>query len=305
MVNLTRRTFLRASGAAAGVILARSMVAVQGNVLAQTDGVKLGQVIITKKGPVTLHTYVAPEASVSVTTHIIETSKSLIVIDAQFAQTFAGEAAAYAQSLGKPIARHILSHAHPDHWLGANLFTNSPFVTTAAIAAEVQDRLNAGAVQSATGLMGEREVPSEARVPEGSLKAGKETIDGVTFTYEIRQNAEATEHVVVGVPEARTLITQDLLYNNVHFFPGVDRANWITILEDLRGRDDFDSFYVGHGLPTSKGEFDEALAYLNFVQETVAGAASADDIIGKLKARFPSYSGDLLLGFWAQFFKPK
>lgn len=264
----------------------------------------LGQIITTKKGPVTLHTYVAPEASFSVTTHIVETETALVVVDAQFAQTFAGEAADFAASLGKPIERHILSHGHPDHWLGANRFARSPFVSTAAIAAEVRHEIQDGAVQGAAGLIGASEVPSEARIPEGTLTAGTETIGGVTFTFDIRQNAEAPEHVLVSIPDAKTLIVQDLIYNNAHFFPGQDRANWIATLDSLRTSPDVDLLLVGHGLPASRGELDDAIAYLNFVQEMVASASSPDDIIAAVTKRYPTYGGAAILGFWQQFFQP-
>jgi len=91
----------------------------------------------------------------------------------------------------------------------------------------VQAYIDNGSLAALVGFLGEAEAPSveNARVPEGSISAGEEVIDGVTFTYEIQLNAEATEQLVIGIPEARALVVQDLIYNSNHFFLGLDRDN--------------------------------------------------------------------------------
>jgi len=167
----------------------------------------------------------------------------------------------------------------------------------------VQAYIDNGSLAALVGFLGEAEAPSveNARVPEGSISAGEEVIDGVTFTYEIQLNAEATEQLVIGIPEARALVVQDLIYNSNHFFPGLDRDNWIAALEALQARTEYDTFLVGHGLPASRGVLDSALSYLHFVQAT---AATADDIIAAVQTQYPNYTGTGILGFWNQFFQP-
>jgi glyoxylase-like metal-dependent hydrolase (beta-lactamase superfamily II) len=267
-------------------------------------GATAGTVVVLKKGGVTLHTYMAPDGSALVTSHIIETDKRLIVVDAQFLQTFAKEARAYADSVGKPIERLILSHQHPDHWSGANQFGGVPFVATKAVSEAVKADIDAGGVQQRAGLVGASEVPADPRIPEGTLTEGQEDIDGVTLMYKIVSSAEAPEQVVIQVPQARTIIAQDLVFNNTYLFPLVDIPGWIKALEDLRGmKADYDTVLCGHGLPASMGEVDEGLDYLKFMAETFATAKTAEEATAALVQRYPSYGGAFILSFVANVYQ--
>ncbi|MDX2138747.1 MAG: MBL fold metallo-hydrolase [Chloroflexota bacterium] len=255
-----------------------------------------------KKGDVNIHTYIAPPASFLVTSHIIETPNQLVIVDAQLLQTAARDVLAYAESLGKPIDRLILSHQHPDHWSGGNLFADVPFVTTQTIANAVQADIDNGGVQARAQIVGESEVPPEPRVPEGSLTAGTFEVDGVTFEATIVENAEAPEHVVLRLPEHGVLIVQDLLYTNGHAFPGVDRENWIRILEDLREAGDFDTLLSGHGMPTSAGEITQQIQYLTRANEIAAEASTGEEVAAALTEAYPGYEVEGILSFWSQFF---
>ena len=44
------------------------------------------------------------------------------------------------------------------------------------------------------------------------------------------EDAEALVHSVVHIPEAKTLIVQDLAFANAHFFPLGNNANWTNVL---------------------------------------------------------------------------
>jgi glyoxylase-like metal-dependent hydrolase (beta-lactamase superfamily II) len=301
MKQISRRNFLYTLGAAgAAAALPVGATLARRAPVARQSGM-MGRVVILPKGDVTVHTYVAPDASLLVTSHIIETPNNLVIIDAQFLQSAAQEVRAYADSLGKPIERLILSHAHPDHWSGANLFPDVPFVSTAAAAEGVQADIDGGGVEQRAGMVGESEVPAEPRAPEGSVEAGETTIDGVTFAFDVVNNAEAPEHLNVRLPDYGVVVVQDLIYNNAHFFPGLDRANWISILEDMRGMTDYDTVLVGHGLPATIGELDNAIKYLQFAEAAAVEAGSADDVIAALQAEYPTYQGAGILPFWGMF----
>jgi glyoxylase-like metal-dependent hydrolase (beta-lactamase superfamily II) len=303
MKKLNRRHFLKTAGLTGAGLAAATLTGwpVAG-LIARAQGDMAGQVFSVKKGPVTLHTYVAPENSVLVTTHIIETAKSLVVVDAQFLQSFAKEARGYTDSLKKPIERLILSHAHPDHWLANSAWGDAAFQSTETVAKEVQAALDGGILKQQQANLGP-EVDNLVRTPEGSLKAGAITIDGVAFEIEVKNNAEATEQIVIKLPEAKVVILQDLLYSNAHFFPGMDRKNWISILESLRTLKGYDTVLAGHGLPAGLGALDNAIEYLTFANETVEKASSAEEVSAALAKRYPTYGGAFILTFWPQFFK--
>lgn len=302
--TLTRRNFLQAVGLAGAATVSFAPVIGSAWVRAQ-PAARMGRVFQYERGGVNVHTYIAPEASFLVTSHIIETESSLIVVDAQLLQTFAEEVRTYTDSLGKPIDRVILSHAHPDHFLGANLFSDVPFVSTAAIAEQVQAYIDAGSVAGVAALVGENEVPPEVHPVSGELELGDLTVDGVTLNIENVTNAEAVDSLVIRIPDAGVVVVQDLIYNNMHFFPGVDRANWITVLEGLRtGLDGYDTVLPGHGLPTTRGELDTAIQYLTLANNAVAETGDADGVTEALQAAYPAYEGAGILQFWTQFLQP-
>jgi glyoxylase-like metal-dependent hydrolase (beta-lactamase superfamily II) len=302
MNALSRRTVLRMMGAAGAVATVGGLPTLARQAHAQTN--MIGRIIQTLKGDVTVHTYIAPPASFLVTSHIIETPNQLVIVDTQFLQTAARDVLAYAESLGKPIERVILSHAHPDHSSGGNIFADVPFMTTAAIAEEVQADIDAGGVQQRAGRVGESEVPAEPRVPEAGLEAGAFVVDGVTFDAQVYDNAEAPQQIVLRLPDHGILVAQDFVYTNGHAFPGVDRQNWISILGEWQAVGGFDTLLSGHGMPTSPGEITQMIKYLTLADELAGSETSADDVIAGLTAEYPGYEIEGILQFWGSFIQP-
>ena len=296
---ISRRNALKGIGLAS--VAAAIGVKFGTNVVRAQSNPTLGSVFITRRGPVTLHTYVAPDASAQVTSHVIETPNRLVVVDTQFVQVFAQDLRAYVDSIGKPIERVILSHEHGDHWAGATQFTDVPFVSTETIAQTVETNLPTY-LQLMESVIGAENMPETPNLPEGTLTAESEQIDGIAFEYRVDDNAEAVQHLSLHLPEANVWIVQDLIYNNAHFFPGVDRTNWIATLESL-GSDavNDDLLLVGHGLPTTRGEVQSAIAYLQLADELAAGATDGASVIAALREAYPTYGGDELLGFWSVF----
>lgn len=296
---ISRRNALKGIGVAS--VAAAIGVKFGTNVVRAQSNPTLGSVFITRRGPVTLHTYVAPDASAQVTSHIIETPNRLVIVDTQFVQAFAQDLRAYVDSIGKPIERVILSHEHGDHWAGATQFTDVPFVSTATVAQNIEENLQTY-LQLMESVIGAENMPETPNLPEGSQTPEAEEIDGIAFEYRVDDNAEAVQHLSIHLPEANVWIVQDLIYNNAHSFPGVDRANWIATLEGL-GSDttNDDLLLVGHGLPTTRGEAQSAIAYLQLADELAADATDGASVIAALQEAYPTYGGGELLGFWRVF----
>lgn len=299
MGQVNRRNFLGLLGATGASVAAGAVLPGWDVRRARAQaGARVGTVVTTQRAGLTLHTYMAPDASVLVTSHIIETPSKLVVIDTQLLQTFGKELLAFTDSLGKPVERVILSHQHPDHWSSADLFAKAQYVSTKAVAAGVQADIDGGGPKQRAGLFGEAEVAATPRVPEGTLTAGDDEIDGVKLSYQIVNDAEAPEQLIIKVPQARTLIVQDLVYNSAYFFPVANYDGWITALETVRGMAaDYDTLLCGHGLPAGIGEVDMALEYVKFMKETFATAKTAEEATAAIKGRYPTYGGSFILTF--------
>ncbi|WP_425039774.1 MBL fold metallo-hydrolase [Primorskyibacter sp. S187A] len=251
-----------------------------------------GMITIHKLGAVTLHSYTAPEASALVNTHIIETANELHIIDAQFLQSFASEVRAYADSLGKPIKQLYLSHAHPDHLLGAAQFADVPFVTSDAVRADAE---------ASTDMFEDRKAQfgddTPLYMPEGGLGLGATSWGGVAVEIAEIKDAEAANTLTFHIPEAGLVIAQDLLYANAHAFPLGNTPNWIAALEGIRATDDLRLVGAGHGLPASPGALDDAIAYLIFQNEVITSSGDAETAVAALSEAYPGYGGAGLLNF--------
>jgi Metallo-beta-lactamase superfamily len=90
-------------------------------------------------------------------------ANAVVIFDGQLLLPYANEVAPYVQTLGKPIDRTILSHAHTDHWGGLQVLAERfPDARVFALdAPEAQCGSMAYAVLTATGPL--RKSPSRRR----------------------------------------------------------------------------------------------------------------------------------------------
>jgi glyoxylase-like metal-dependent hydrolase (beta-lactamase superfamily II) len=227
---------------------------------------------------------------VNVTSHVIELGDQILLVDATFLPHTAAEVAQLVASTGKPIHTAYVSHEHPDHWGGVSTFKGVEFVTLP----EIREGLRAEATS------GERPEPTSL-LNGGDLALGMTEIGGVPVEFRAYDNAEAPKAIVAVLPEQRVAVVQDLVYNGIYFAPGVDRENWIATLEGMRDDPSFDTLLVGHGVPTTRGELDTAIGYLKSLNAAWEAASTPEDVIGAMKAAYPGYGGEFLLGLTAAY----
>ena len=238
-----------------------------------------GTVTIIDKGDVRVHSYMAPEGSLNITTQLIETSTRLIAVDGQVNVADAEEVVAYAKGLGKPLDRIIITHAHPDHFQGAGRF-DAPIHALAVVRDQMAAR---GDLQDLNGVP----IPAVEVAPTDLITPGTEVIDGVPFVFEAVSGGETTDQLLIRLPEHGVLVAQDLVYHHTHSFVGNnDIARWQVILEQLVDPA-YDTILPGHGLPAGPAVFAEMVEYLQAAGELLGddGQAYKQAIID----RFPAY----------------
>lgn len=244
------------------------------------------------KGGVKFHTYVSPAQTVNVTSHIVEFENELLLVDATMLPPTAMEVASLIESTGKPVAKAVISHEHPDHWGGASSIPGVTFDTLAGVREGLRAEATGGDWPEPTNVLN-----------GGNVTPGATTIGGVPVEFRQYDNTEAPFMLVTVLPEQKVAIVQDLVYNGVYFAPGVDRKNWITTLETLRDDPSFDTLLVGHGLPTSRGDLDTAIAYIKVLDDVMTTTETPDAAIAALKAEFPGYGGEFLLSLIAEYWQ--
>jgi glyoxylase-like metal-dependent hydrolase (beta-lactamase superfamily II) len=261
-----------------------------------------GEVVVTRSDEICIHTYTAPEDGWCVNSHIVETAAELVVVDAQYTLTYACEVVAYAATLGKPITRLYITHFHPDHILGAPAFA-SPIYALASVAAKIKavgDRVAAEEHEKHADS-----IPIRAKRPDHIVAPGTDVIDGVRFEFLHLKHAETEDALMVGLPDHRVLITQDLIYDRVHVFIG-ERAfeSWAAALQST-GALDYDTLLPGHGSPGGSELYGAMLQYLDTARDAVSKSSTGAELKSRLIAAFPNYRGRVLLDHQMRFLFPK
>ena len=258
--------------------------------LAQQGDIAPGTVHSFSKKGVRFHTYVSPAMTVNVTSHVVEFDDQLLLVDSTFMPPTAQEVSALIASTGKPVAQAIISHEHPDHWGGAPMIEGVTFDTLPEIREGLRAEAEGGQFGTPTNVL-----------EGGDVAPGVTEISGVPVEFRHYRDNEAPHMLVAVLPEQQVAIVQDLVYNGIFFAPGVNRTNWIETLEEMRDDPAFETLLVGHGLPTSRGELDTAIAYIRVLDDAMTNAATPDDAIAQLQAAYPGYSGEFLLSLISEY----
>ncbi|MDZ4764863.1 MAG: MBL fold metallo-hydrolase [Chloroflexota bacterium] len=251
----------------------------------------------------TLHSFMSDADGEFVRTQIIETATSVIVIDAQYLRKYAQWVRSYADGLGKPITRVIVTHGHPDHWLGLEHFHDLPTYAFAEVIAELNYTGDfwVGLKNKELGSA----VTDKPYRPTNVLNEGREVIDGVEFVFSKIQGGEAATNTVIELPQANTLLAQDMIYNEMYPFVGELHGEkrdircfdgWRAGLRSLQGRG-YDLVVPGHGAPTDDASFGRMIDILNEVEAILNSATDHNDFKAKVMARYPEFRLPLLLDY--------
>ena len=252
---------------------------------------------------VTIHCVQAPEDGELTNSQIIETPGKLIVVDTLQLKPHADELRSYVESLGKPLDRVIITHIHPDHWMGAPSFSGYPIYALP----EVIGGINAMADyfinyhRSLHQNNADEVIHSEKVLPTEILEEGILEIDGVQLNLIKVLDTESPVNLLVEIPSEKVLIAQDLIYNKVYAYFG-DRTssgqycfdNWISALNALKA-ERYLHVFPGHGEPTDNAVFDEQTEYLQYVKELVYDGLQGEELLGKIIAKYPGYKLHLTL----------
>ncbi|HEY1915904.1 MAG TPA: MBL fold metallo-hydrolase [Streptosporangiaceae bacterium] len=250
----------------------------------------------TAAGPVTIHTYTAPERGWVVNSHLIELPHEVILFDTQLTPRYAREVLAAAAATGKEITRVYLSHAHPDHFAGAGLI-DAPTYALPSVKALIDGSGDLRLDRGYRCTPGHDDAgPVTARPVDRVVEPGSEVIDGTRFAFHPVADAETTDQLAIGLPEAGILMAQDVLYNRVHLFIGERAfAAWEAALDALELLP-YDILLPGHGLPGDRGLYDVAREYLAVAQDALAAATGPRDLNQRLETAFPGYGGTAMQG---------
>jgi hypothetical protein len=253
---------------------------------------RMGAILVSHVGPVKIHSYLSPVDGFHVNTQMIEGPTAVVIFDGQLLLPYADEVASYVQTLGKPVERIILSHAHTDHWSGLQVLTER-FPDARVFALDgVADQLRArgqARLDSFRPIYGDR-IATKVTIPTETITEGLQRIDGITYDFKRFVDAEADLQLAALLPEQKVLMAFDLVFSpNEHAFTLVDHFDhWVIILEQLKALQGYDTITIGHDTPVHRSAIDSTIMYVKRAKEIHAASADAKTYSESLRAAFPN-----------------
>jgi glyoxylase-like metal-dependent hydrolase (beta-lactamase superfamily II) len=302
-IALSRSRFLQL---AAGALLPfaglpRSAAADENSKLAQTGGElgakdaaasgRMGAILVSQFGPVKIHSYLSPSDGFHVNTQIIEGPTAVVIFDGQLLLPYADEVTSYVQTLGKPVDRIILSHAHTDHWGGLQVLTER-FPDAHVFALDgIADQVRARGPARLDGLRrtyGDK-VATKVTIPTEIITEGVQRIDGVTYDFKRFVDGESDLQLAALLPDQKVLMAFDLVFSpNQHPFTGANQFDhWMIVLESLKALQGYDTIIIGHDTPVGRSAIDSTITYVKRAKEIHAASANAKTYSENLRAAFP------------------
>ncbi len=252
---------------------------------------RMGAILVNQFGPVKIHSYLSPADGFHVNTQMIEGPTAVVIFDGQLLLPYADEVASYVQTLGKPVDRIILSHAHTDHWSGLQALTER-FPDARVFALDgVADQLRArgpARLNSFRPIYGDR-IATKVTIPTETITEGVQRIDGITYDFKRFVDAESDLQLAALLPAQKVLMAFDLVFSpNEHAFTVVDHFDhWMIVLEQLKALQDYDTITIGHDTPVHRSAIDSTITYVKRAREIYAASAGAKTYSESLKAAFP------------------
>lgn len=245
--------------------------------------------VVKESGNVKVHTFISHEAFLANATHVIESPNGVVVVDGQFIVPYAMQFRGYIDSLGKPILRVYLSHGHPDHFFGlGGAFADTEIYALPETIAFLEQY--GESIRSSRAEIFGPFVPGQLAMPQHTVTAGTEVIDGVTYEFVRNTDAEADFQLAIKLPDLGIYITQDLLYSGAHIYITHTLDHWISILQGLYDSE-YEVFLPGHGAPADKAEVKTTIEYLQTAKKLLAEGLDADAFKAALLEAYPDRSG--------------
>lgn len=282
--------------------IARRNFLVQSSALAIAMGAKVSAAATEARAKI--HSHLAPVEGFLVNSFVIETPKSLIIVDAQMLTTEAEKVKQLAAKLNKPIKGIIITHPHLDHFAGlATLRQGLNDVPVYATRNTQQKIAQIEAKRAAES----NDKPNDALLPSKVMESGATlNVDGVSILFDELDNNESENLTALYLPNQRELIASDLIYEGCHAWLAEGHSNgWIEDLQYLKRQYGTAArVYAGHGVDGLITVIDKQLDYLRLFQEQVrkqlngkgtVSDSAVDAITQVMQAEYPKHGLDFLL----------
>jgi glyoxylase-like metal-dependent hydrolase (beta-lactamase superfamily II) len=206
-----------------------------------------------------------------------------------------GDATRLAESIagsGKTLTTVMVSHAHPDHFMGLDVITarfpDVEVVSTPSVVADIEadGPWMFSLLQQRLGSEGPTQLVVPRPLSEPALR-----IEGIVLDIVEFGEGESKHMACLHVPEQRALLAADIVYHQAHLYLRERHLeSWLARLDELEAfaRDRVTTIHPGHGAPARLELIAQTRDYLNdFASAVQTGDAGTAE--RQLLARYPNH----------------
>ncbi|HEY9045940.1 MAG TPA: MBL fold metallo-hydrolase [Ohtaekwangia sp.] len=258
-------------------------------------------------GKLTLQVYNAAETSFGVASVIVAGPTEAILVDAQFTLVDAERVAQQVKESGKKLIAIYVSHGDPDFYFGAEIFKK--YFPEATIYATVPtiEHIKTTA-QKKLDVWGERlgkAITSNVVLPQ-LLKTNTLTVDGERI--EIINADGAAEKSFVWIPAIKAVVGGINVFGTTFHLWMADaqttqaRNNWLAVLskmESLRPEIVIPA-HAKSDSPFDMKAVQHTKEYIKFYEEILKNCKTSEELITRLKAKYPALTFDIALQIGAK-----
>lgn len=253
-----------------------------------------------------LHVFTSTPDGYSTTSTLISGERDAVLVDPQFLLSEAHKVAALVLESRKNLTTVYTTHAHPDHYFGITVMKQAfPAARLVALPAVVTGVKNGweGRYKFWTATHGAN-VPAPTGLLPEELQGTTLTLEGQELQITGGVQGDGPNNSFIWIPSLRTVLGGDILFSGVHFGvpSGANRAAWLESLDKIAALNP--SVVVpGHQLPGSKNDVSVIAfmkGYMSAWDAEVAASKTADELIARMKKRYPGLGMEQLLTGGAQ-----
>ncbi|TDH23489.1 MBL fold metallo-hydrolase [Segetibacter sp. 3557_3] len=260
-----------------------------------------------------LDVYNAIQASVNA--YIFSDSESIILVDCLRNSHEAQALAERIRTQDKPLTHILITHGHPDHYLGLNVLLHEfPAARIVVLKQEIKDDIiNFSTWMESVGwLENEPAMKPKTAANETGFDYARhiDVLMGTSLVLaeggilELNSDyppSECEHLTTIYSKDLNAFFPGDFCYNGVHMWLAVDKANiayWKKQLSQFEQElaTQNPTIYPGHGKPADISLFNEVAKYIEDFEETIASSGTRDEAMARMTTLYPNHQqADFLL----------